>query len=212
MSELILVIGNKRYSSWSLRPWLALRQAGLDFREVMVTLRQPDTKLRILEHSPSGKVPLLKHGALIVWESLAILEYAAELAPAAGLWPEDPAARAVARSVATEMHSGFVPLRQHMPMDLGRKAPLDSVPPEVAADIKRIQALWNDCRGRFGQGGPFLFGRFSIADAMYAPVVTRLTSYEVAVDPVSRAYVEAIWALPAMREWQRAAEAETPLT
>lgn len=212
MSELILVIGNKRYSSWSLRPWLVLKQAGLAFQELMVTLRQPDTKLRILEHSPSGKVPLLKHGELIVWESLAICEYLAELAPQARLWPQDAAARAVARAVSTEMHAGFAALRQVMSMDVCRIAPMAEVPADVAADIRRIQAIWNDCRRRFGPGGPFLFGRFSIADAMYAPVVTRFTTYGVAVDDVCRAYMEAIWALPAMREWQAAAESEEPLT
>lgn len=211
MSELVLVIGNKRYSSWSLRPWLALRQAGLPFAEVMVTLRQPDTKARILEQSPSGKVPYLRHGDLGVWESLAICEYVAEIAPEARLWPEDRAARAVARAVSTEMHAGFVPLRQHMSMDVCATRTLDPVPPEVAADIRRIAAIWADCRARFGAGGDFLFGRFSVADAMFAPVVTRFTTFGVALDPVCRAYVDAVWALPAMREWKAAAEREAPL-
>lgn len=209
MAELVLVIGNKRYSSWSLRPWLALKQAGLAFDEIMVTLRQPETKTHILEHSPSGKVPLLKHGDLIVWESLAICEYLAELAPS--LWPEDRAARAVARAVSTEMHSGFMALRQNLPMDVIAVTPLATVPAEAQADIARIQAIWNDCRRRFGKGGPFLFGRFSIADAMYAPVATRFVTYGVTLDAVSQAYVEAIRALPAMRAWKAAAETEPAL-
>lgn len=211
MSELVLVIGNKRISSWSLRPWLALKQAGLPFREVSVALRQPDTKARILDHSPSGKVPFLRHGSLGVWESLAICEYVAELAPAARLWPEDGAARAVARAVSCEMHGGFAALRQHLPMDVCTKTALPELPPEAAADIRRVAALWNDCRSRFGAGGPFLFGTFSVADAMYAPVATRFETYGVPLDPVSEAYAAAIRALPAMQEWKAAAGQERPL-
>ncbi len=208
MSDLVLVIGSKRYSSWSLRPWLALKQTGTPFEELVVTLRQPDTKACILQHSPSGKVPLLKHGELIVWESLAICEYLAESWPESGLWPQDRAARAVARSVSTEMHAGFMALRQHLPMDVCALTPMGSLAPEVAADVERIQRIWRDCRSRFGGEGPFLFGRFSIADAMYAPVATRFTTYGVELDTVSRAYVQAIWALPAMQEWKAAAERE----
>lgn len=210
MSDLVLVIGSKRYSSWSLRPWLALKQTGTPFEELVVTLRQPDTKARILQHSPSGKVPLLKHGSLIVWESLAICEYLAELWPEAGLWPQDRVARAVARSVSTEMHAGFMALRQHLPMDVCASTPMAALAPEVMADVDRIQKIWRDCRDRFGAGGPFLFGRFSIADAIYAPVATRFTTYGVELAPVCQAYVEAIWALPAMQEWKAAAEKETP--
>ncbi len=210
MSDLVLVIGNKRYSSWSLRPWLALEIAGLAFDEVMVTLRRPDTREQILRHSPSGKVPLLKHGALKIWDSLAICEYVAELAPEAGLWPDDRAARAVARAVSCEMHSGFPALRNAMSMDVCALTPLDPVPPEVAAEVARIKFLWADCRARFGAGGPFLFGRFSIADAMFAPVVTRFTTYAVDLDAPSRAYVEAVWALPAMQAWKAAAAQEPP--
>lgn len=210
MSDLVLVIGSKRYSSWSLRPWLALKQTGTPFEELVVTLRQPDTKARILQHSPSGKVPLLKHGSLIVWESLAICEYLAELWPEAGLWPQDRVARAVARSVSTEMHAGFMALRQHLPMDVCASTPMAALAPEVMADVDRIQKIWRDCRDRFGAGGPFLFGRFSIADAIYAPVATRFTTYGVELAPVCQAYVEAIWALPAMQEWKAAAEKEAP--
>jgi glutathione S-transferase len=208
MSELVLVIGNKRYSSWSLRPWLALKMAGLAFEEVLVPLRQPDTKQRILQYSPSGKVPFLKHGAVQVWDSLAICEYVAELAPQGRLWPDDAAGRAQARAAAAEMHSGFVELRKTMAMDVCVHTPMAEVPEPVQSEISRITALWNDCRSRFGAGGPFLFGRFSIADAMYAPVVTRFTTYGVKLDPVSQAYVEAVWALPAMQEWKAAADQE----
>lgn len=205
MADLLLVIGTRRYSSWSLRPWLALKAAGLAFAETEIALRRPDTKARILDHSPSGQVPLLRHGDLKIWDSLAICEYVAELAPAAGLWPEDRAARAVARAVGAEMHAGFRALRQAMPMDVPSETPMADVPSEVATDIARITELWNDCRARFGVGGPFLFGRFSIADAMYAPVVTRFTTYGVATDSVCRSYIDAVQALPAMREWYRRA-------
>jgi len=211
MSDPTLVIGNKAYSSWSLRPWLVLRQAGIAFAETPIVLRQPDTAARIAEHSPSGRVPALIHDGLTVWDSLAICEYVAELAPEAGLWPADRAARAVARSVAAEMHSGFVSLRTTMPMDLKRDRKGQGMTEATAADIARIEALWADARTRFGvpAGGPFLFGGFTIADAMFAPVVTRLETYGVAVSPVSRAYMDAVLALPAMRDWTAAAKDET---
>jgi glutathione S-transferase len=200
-----LVIGSKRYSSWSLRPWLALKQAGLVFREIEVTLRQPETKAEILKHSPSGKVPLLKHDGLAIWDSLAICEYLAEIAPEAKLWPEEREARAVARAVSAEMHSGFTPLRRDCPMDVLLDTQDFVIPEEAQADIARIDAMWMDCRARFGQGGPFLFGRFSIADAMYAPVVTRFITYHAQVSSVSKAYMEAIMALPAMGAWKAGA-------
>lgn len=208
MSDLTLILGNKAYSSWSLRPWLALKQAGRLFAEVVIPLRRPDTRARILEHSPAGKLPVLKHGDLTVWDSLAICEYLADLFPDAALWPEDPAARAVARAVSAEMHSGFQSLRSSMPMDLTRKAPGEGMTEATVADIGRITALWADCRARFGAGGPFLFGRFSIADAMYAPVVTRFDTYGVALGDTARAYADAVLAMPAMREWTDAARAE----
>jgi len=198
-----LVIGTRRFSSWSLRPYLALKAAGAAFTEVEIALRQDDTKQRILAWSPSGKVPLLVHGDVKVWDSLAICEYLAELFPSAGLWPVDPVARAVARSVSAEMHSGFQAIRNACPMDLVAPSPVE-ITPEVAQDAVRIRALWNDCRTRFGAGGPFLFGRFSVADAMYAPVVTRFTSYGLPQDEVSQAYCDAVWALPAMKEWVKA--------
>ncbi|WP_042689531.1 glutathione S-transferase family protein [Azospirillum sp. B506] len=210
MSDLILVMGNKAYSSWSLRPWLALKQAGLPFAETLIPLRQPDTAARIAEHSPSGRVPCLVHDGLAIWDSLAICEYVAELAPDARLWPADRAARAVARSVAAEMHSGFVSLRTTMSMDLKRDRKGEGMTAATAADIARIEALWADARARFGvpAGGPFLFGAFTVADAMFAPVVTRLETYGVAVSPVSRAYMDAVLALPAMRDWIAAAKDE----
>jgi len=201
MSNLTLVIGSKPFSSWSLRPWLALKQAALPFEEVVIALRQPDTALRIRALSPSGKVPLLRHGSLQVWDSLAICEYVAELACAYPLWPEDSAARAVARAVSAEMHAGFSALRQHLPMAVGTSI-ADFVPPAAAAAaIARIESLWQECRQRFGAGGDFMFGRWSLADAMYAPVIFRLQSYRIALQPASRAYVDAMLALPAMRQW-----------
>jgi glutathione S-transferase len=210
LSKLVLVIGSKRYSSWSLRPWLALKQAGLAFDEVVVRLRQTDTKNNILVHSPSGKVPLLKDGSLLVWDSLAICEYAAELACAVPLWPENRGARAVARSISAEMHSGFVGLRTQLSMDLCQSLPLPEFSAEASADIARVEAIWKDCRTRYGAGGPFLFGRWSIADCMYAPVATRFATYGVPLDPVCDAYVKAILALPAMQEWIAAAKADDP--
>ena len=153
---LTLVIGTKRYSSWSLRPWLALKVAGIPFDEVEIALRQPETKAEILKFSPSGKVPLLKDGDLALWDSLAICEYLAERMPS--LWPSDPKARAVARSVAAEMHSGFMPLRRDCPMDVLADLPMAEIPDEVTTELIRIDALWSDCRTRFGAGGDFLFG------------------------------------------------------
>jgi len=210
MSDLILVIGNKAYSSWSLRPWLVLKQAGLAFAETVIPLRRSDSAVRIADHSPTGRVPCLVHDGLAIWDSLAICEYVAELAPDAELWPADRAARAVARSVSAEMHSGFVPLRSSMPMDLKRDRKGQGMTDATAADIARIEALWADARARFGTpaGGPFLFGTFTIADAMFAPVVTRLETYGVAVSPESRAYMDAVLALPALREWIAAAKDE----
>jgi glutathione S-transferase len=208
MSRLVLVIGTKRTSSWSLRPWLALKQSGLGFDEVVIKLRQPDTKQNILVHSPSGKVPLLKDGELLVWDSLAICEYVAEMACAVPLWPENRGARAQARSISAEMHAGFQGVRQHLSMDLAQKIPMPEVPLEAQGDIARIQEIWTDCRKRYGAGGDFLFGRWSIADAMFAPVATRFDTYGIKLDPVSQAYVEASLALPAMREWTLAAQGD----
>jgi len=207
-APLTLIIGNKAYSSWSLRPWLALRHAGADFAELVVPLRQPDTKATLLSHAPSGKAPSLRHGDLVVWDSLAICEYVNELFPAAQLWPADPSVRAVARSVAAEMHSGFPDLRKNLFMDVRNSHHRPDRVAAAQADIDRVLAIWTDCRTRFGASGPFLFGAFSIADAMFAPVATRLRTWNVPLDPLSAAYVETIYALPAMKDWLRAADAE----
>ena len=200
-----LVIGNKTYSSWSLRPWIGMKAAGIPFDETLIPFDSPDFKLRLAKISGTGKVPVLIDGDTHVWESLAILEYLAEKFPAAGLWPGDSAARAHARAVANEMHAGFVPLRRHLPMNVQRPVETRHLTSEAAADVKRIDALWGDCRTRFGQGGPFLFGTFTAADAMYAPIVSRFRTYAVAVGAPARAYMDAVMALPAWQEWQAAA-------
>ncbi|MBI4742702.1 MAG: glutathione S-transferase family protein [Betaproteobacteria bacterium] len=205
-TTLKLVIGDRNYSSWSLRPWLAARQAGLPFEEVCIPLRNAGSKVHILKHSPSGKVPCLIHGDTVVWDSLAICEHLAELVPS--LWPADRRARSEARSVSAEMHSGFTALRQNMGMDIRASKPFDGRTSAAEADIARIVAIWENCRSRFAAGGHFLFGDFSIADAMYAPVVWRFLTHAVALPAASQAWVEAMLALPAMREWQAGALAE----
>ncbi|MCC6469379.1 MAG: glutathione S-transferase family protein [Alphaproteobacteria bacterium] len=207
MAGLELVIGNKAWSSWSLRPWLVLKAAGVPFTETLVALRQPNTRAEALKHAPSGHVPVLKHDGLAIWDSLAICEYLAETFPQAQLWPADKAARARARSVSAEMHSGFGPLRAAMSMDVKARHPTPPMTPELAANIARVQELWNQCRREFGAktGKPFLFGAFTIADAMYAPVGTRFVTYGVKLDDVSTAYVKSIVELPAMKEWTAAA-------
>ncbi|HZN47553.1 MAG TPA: glutathione S-transferase family protein [Ramlibacter sp.] len=209
MSDYTLVIGNKNYSSWSLRPWLAMRQAGLPFREVRIPLYTPESKAQIRSYSPSGKVPCLVDGALAVWDSLAICEYLAERHPQAKLWPADPHARAVARSISAEMHSGFQNLRSNMSMNCRKRFPGMGRTVEVAGEIERVQRSWGEAREKHGAGGPFLFGAFTIADAMYAPVVLRFRTYAVQLNPVCREYAEAILALPAMQQWLADAEAET---
>lgn len=209
MTDLTLVIGNKNYSSWSMRPWLSLRYAGLTFDEILIPLDETGYKTAIFQHSPSGRVPALKHGDLTVWDSLAINEYVAELVPEAGLWPDDRAARAVARSVSSEMHTGFAPLRQHMPMNVRSTFPNEGRKPGVQEDIDRIRALWRKCLGTYGgDGGPFLFGRFTIADAMFAPVVSRFRTYAVELGEEEQAYVDAVWAFEPMQEWAAGARDE----
>ncbi|WP_334177059.1 glutathione S-transferase family protein [Pseudoxanthobacter sp.] len=203
-----LVIASKRYSSWSLRAWLPLAHFGIPFSETLVPLGQDDTRARILVHSPSGRVPCLIDGATHVWESLAILEYLAELFPEHAFWPRGRAARAEARAIAAEMHAGFAALRSALPMNLGRAPAPAGLPETVAGDVARIEALWAAARSRFGCDGPFLFGGFGAADAMYAPVVTRLQRYGVPVSAVSQSYMDAVLALPAMQAWQAAADAE----
>jgi glutathione S-transferase len=206
--SLTLIIGDKRYSSWSLRAALALELAEAPYRELQIALDRADTRVRILEHSPSGKVPLLKTAEGPVWDSLAIAEYLAETFPEAHLWPRGQYARALARSLCAEMHSGFVALRTHLPMDLRRDEALAQIPAEAQADIRRICALWADCRERFGQDGPFLFGHASLADAFFAPVAARLRSYRVELPEVAAAYVETIYQWPAFQRWYQAAQVE----
>jgi glutathione S-transferase len=208
MDELTLVIGNKNYSSWSLRPWLVLKQAGIPFAERYIPLYVGDWREQLLKYSPSGKVPVLRHGTTGIWDSLAICEYLAEHFPEKQLWPADPAVRAEARSVSAEMHSGFPALRQNMFMNIRRRMPTRGRTPEVAADIARITAIWNGCRQRYGNDGPFLFGRFSIADAMYAPVALRFQTYAVPLDGAAGEYMRTLLALPALQEWVAAAHAE----
>jgi len=200
-----LIIGNKNYSSWSFRPWIAMKVAGIPFEEELISLDAKDFKARVSKVSGTGKVPALADGEIHVWESLAILEYLAEKHPQARLWPADPAARAKARAVAAEMHAGFVPLRRLLPMNMWRPVMKRELTPEAQANVDRIEAVWTDCRARFGAGGPFLFGGFGAADAMYAPVVARFVTYGVEVGPAGRAYMDAVTALPAWNEWRAAA-------
>ena len=204
-----LIIGNKNYSSWSLRPWLGMKVAGIAFEEMLIPLDAPDFKARLATFGGAGKVPLLIDGEIRVWESLAILEYLAEKFPAAGLWPPDAGARAHARAVASEMHSGFAALRSQLPMNVARRVvsrPLDA---GASADAARIQSIWSESRKRFGKDGPFLFGAFGAADAMYAPVVWRFHTYAVEVGPAARDYMVAMMELPAWNEWREAARRET---
>lgn len=208
MPAMTLVIGNKNYSSWSMRPWLALAQTGAAYDEVVIPLDRPETGRAIAAHSPSGKVPVLHDGALTIWDSLAIVEYVAERFPQAGLWPVAADARATARAVSAEMHAGFQALRANMPMNIRARLPGRGRAAGVDADIARIAAIWRDCRSRFGGEGAFLFGAFSAADAMYAPVVTRFRTYGVELDPASAAYAEAVLAWPAVVAWCKAAAAE----
>ena len=206
---LTLIIGNKNYSSWSLRPWIAMTVAGIAFDEELISFESKDFKRIVPAMSGSGKVPVLIDGNIRVWESLAILEYLAEKFPDAGLWPKDVAARAHARVVANEMHAGFQALRNHLPVNFARRVIKRDLPQPVIDNVRRIEAVWADCRARFGAGGPFLFGeRFGNADAMYAPVVSRFHTYAVDVTSQSRAYMDAVMALPAFKAWTAAGIAE----
>ena len=208
-----LVIGDKNISSWSLRPWLAMKQCGIPFAEECIRLRQPDSKAEILRHSPSGKVPALKTRTGVVWDSLAILDYLAERHSEGKLWPEEEEPRAVARSISAEMHSGFAALRNDLSMDLLGRLPPPPMSAPLEADIRRIAAIWMDTRTRFGRTGPFLFGAFSNADAMYAPVATRFRTYGVDLahfgdDGTAAAYAATLLELPAMAEWTEGAKLE----
>ncbi|VXB38995.1 Glutathione S-transferase [Pseudomonas sp. 8AS] len=205
-----LVIGDKNFSSWSLRAALALELTGEPYDELTVRLYQADSRQQILAHSPTGKVPLLKTEEGPIWDSLAIAEYLAERFAESHLWPRGQYARAVARAVCAEMHSGFLGLRSHLSMDMRRDQALESIPAEAQGDIARICQLWADCRAQFGQDGPFLFGHASIADAFFAPVASRLRSYRVALPDVAAAYVETIYHWPAFQRWYQAALQESP--
>lgn len=205
-----LLIGNKCYSSWSLRAWLLMRASGIAFTEQLVLLDEPGFKETIFTAAPGsgGTVPTLVDGDIAVWETLAICEYLHDIQPQAGIWPRDKAARAHARAISSEMHAGFMALRSACPMNLGKRFATRDRGPGVARDVERLTGLWRQARERFGAGGPFLYGEFSAADAMFAPVVTRLDTYGIAVDPVSQDYMQAVLALPAYREWLTAALAE----
>jgi glutathione S-transferase len=204
-----LLIGNKNYSSWSLRPWLALSAAGIPFHEEKLTLFSPAFAERLAPLTPSGTVPVLLDGDFAIWDSLAICEYVAERHPEAQLWPSDALARARARSLAAQMHSGFGHLRKALPMNIEAHLPGIAIPAEALQDISRVQAIWQDTRAEYGRGGPFLFGRFTIADAFFAPVVSRFITYGVvaAAGPVHD-YMDAVLALPAMQAWIRDAKGE----
>ena len=209
MARFTIVIGNRNYSSWSLRGWIALSHCGVEFDEVEILLRKPATRAQILAHSPAGKVPVLIDGGRAIWDSLAIGEYLAGEFPDAGLWPEDPEARSHARAVSAEMHSGFADMRRDMPMNCRASLPGKGATQGALTDLARIEAMWNDCRERFGGGGDFLFGEFTIADAMYAPVASRLMPYRPKIGPIAKVYVEAVHGLPAMAKWIAAARAES---
>ena len=209
MSTLQIIVGNKNYSSWSVRGWLAVACSGLPFEEIVIPMFEEDSARRIAEHSPSGKVPCLRHGEVVVWDSLAIGEYVAELAPAAQLWPADQAARAVARSTCAEMHSGFAAKRNDMTMNIRASKPGVGHSPAALADAAAVLARWRQLRERWGSGGDFLFGAFSLADCFYAPVMTRFETYGVELDPVSRRYADAVLAVPEFQRW-RAAALEEP--
>jgi glutathione S-transferase len=206
VSDLVLYVGNKNYSSWSFRPWVALEAAGIAFTDHVIPFDFPGGNPEFTRISPTGRVPVLHHGAVRVWESLAIIEYAADLFPDAGLWPKDIAARAAARSISMEMLSGFTALRGACPMNMRREQRTIDLPAGVAGDVERIVAIWTEALGR--SGGPFLFGEFCAADAMFAPVVNRFEIYCLTTDPVAIGYMQRMKAHPAWRKWQEAALAE----
>ena len=214
MEKFTLVIGNKNYSSWSLRPWLVLKHFDIPFEEIIIPLRQPDSKEKILKHSPSGKVPVLKHGNLVIWESLAICEYLADLFPKKNLWPKDSYQRAIARAISSEMHAGFMNLRKSCPMDVRAQKLGITLTDEVKRDIQRIVEIWENCRRHVDLAkGDFLFGEFSIADCMFAPVVFRFNTYGVEFSATfdgefpcvyAKEYFQKMLSLPVMQEWKEA--------
>ena len=211
--DLELVIGGKRISSWSLRAWLVLRHFGIPFRERTVELSPMSIPMwgrreRLMAHSPSGLVPVLRAGGLAIWETIAICEYVAERFAERRMWPSDAPRRAIARAVSAEMHAGFADLRAECPVDIGFTHPTPALSEDARKDIARVAALWTECRSRYGHDGPFLFGAFSIADAMFAPVVTRFRTYGIALDHECERYADVVWSLPAMQEWVTQARTE----
>jgi glutathione S-transferase len=206
MSDLTLVIGNKNYSSWSLRPWILMRHLGLDFQERLIPLFQPGFDQEIEKHSPTRKVPLLQQGEFRVWDSLAICEYVVEVTGRG--WPKYPQARAMARAISAEMHSGFTNMRNAWPMNARARNRRVPMTPSLQADVDRVEAIWRDCRSRFGAGGPWLFGEYSAADAMYAPVVLRFNTYGTNLSDETRGYMATVLEDPPMQEWLSAAENE----
>jgi glutathione S-transferase len=205
---LTLVLANKAYSSWSMRPWMVLKHFGIPFRDIVIPMNRPETRAEMLTHAPSGKCPSLHDGSVSVWDSLAIIEYLAETYPVFPIWPRGTAARAYARSLAAEMHSSFMALRRECPMNIRRPRRAIEVSEEALADVARIDEAFADARARFGGVGKFLFGEFTAADAMFAPVVNRFDTYDLPVSEVTRAYMTAMKALPAWQEWERDAFAE----
>jgi glutathione S-transferase len=210
-SEPTLVIGNKTYSSWSLRPWLLLKHSGVDFNELRIPFHSDQWKREIHRHSPSGKVPVLKDGGLSVWDTISICEYINERWTGGLSWPEQSDARAVARSVSAEMHAGFSHLRHSLPMNCRRRFSGFSIPDNAAIDVARVLEIWRTCRHGYGGAGPWLFGEFSIADAMFAPVALRFHGYGVRLSGAEAAYVETVLLDGAVREWIRAAVEETEI-
>jgi glutathione S-transferase len=204
-----LVIGNKKYSSWSLRPWIAMKHIGLTFEEVVIPMALSTTKAEMLKYSPNGLVPALIDGDLTIFETIAILEYLNDKFPEARLWPNDIAARAHARAIAAEMHAGFAALRRDCPMNMNREVKKHIVSPEAQKNVARIDALWSNSRKHFGKSGPFLFGHFTNADAMYAPVINRFHVYDLPRSNASQAYMDAMMALPSWKEWEAAGKAES---
>ena len=207
MSQLTLVIGNKNYSSWSLRPWILMKHLGLEFQELLIPLYRPGAQEALDKHCPGGKVPVLHQGGVCIWESLAICEHVAELAGRG--WPKALEARAMARSICAEMHAGFSELRNAWPMNLRARNRRVPITPRVQADVERVEKIWSECRSRFGaSGGPWLFGEYSVADAMFAPVVLRFNTYGEGFSDNTRAYMTTVIEDPAMQEWMQAGEQE----
>lgn len=206
--SLTLIIANKAYSSWSLRPWILMRHFEIAFDEIVIPLAQDSTRAELLRYSPSGKCPVLIDGDITIWDSLAIIEYLAEMYSEKPLWPQARAARARARSLAAEMHSGFAGLRGLLPMNMRRTVKKVALTPEASADVARLEQAFQQAREAFGHTGPFLFGDFSAADAMFAPIVNRLHVYDVPVVPATKAYMDAVMALPAWQEWHTQAQGE----